>query len=54
MLLREFISKGEASLQEIYPEQDYWMCIARDRFSFVLQIVKDQDGYLAVKREAGI
>lgn len=44
----------DPDLQEIYPEQDYWMCIARDRFSFVLQVVKDQEGYLAVKRETGI
>ena len=44
----------DPDLQEIYPEQDYWMCIARDRFSFVLQVVKDREGYLAVKRETGI
>ena len=34
-------------LQEIYPEQDFWMCIARDRFGFVLRIERDSDGFLS-------
>ena len=33
--------------QEIYPEKDFWMCIDRDRFDFVLQIGKDQDGLVS-------
>ena len=35
--------------QEVYPEQDFRMCIARDRFGFVLRIEKDGMGYYAVK-----
>ncbi len=34
-------------LREIYPEQDFWMCIARDRFGFVLRVRKDSEGYVA-------
>ena len=33
--------------QEIYPEQDFWMCIARDRFSFVLRIARDSEGFVS-------
>ena len=36
-------------LQEIYPEQDFWMCVARDRFEFVLRIEKDSEGFIARK-----
>ena len=36
-------------LQEVYPEQDFWMCIARDRFGFVLRIEKDDAGFIAKK-----
>ncbi len=34
-------------LAEIYPEQDFWMCIARDRFDFVLRVERDNDGLLS-------
>ena len=43
---RHFI---DPALREIYPEQDFWMCIARDRFGFVLRVEKDQDGFIARK-----
>ena len=39
--------------QEIFPEKDFWMCIDRDRFDFVLKIDKDRDGYVARKIGAG-
>ena len=39
----------DPALREVFPEQDFWMCIARDRFDFVLRIRKDSDGYLSVK-----
>ena len=39
----------DPSLREVYPEQDFWECIARDRFDFVLKIEKDPDGYIAKK-----
>ena len=34
-------------LQEIYPEKDFWMCIDRDRFDFVLRIEKDKFGFIS-------
>ena len=36
----------DPGLREIYPEQDFWMCIARDRFGFALRIGKDSEGYV--------
>ena len=37
----------DPELRDVYPEQDFWMCIARDRFGFVLKIEKDEQGYLS-------
>ena len=34
-------------LREIYPEQDFWMCIARDRFDFVLRAERDGEGLVS-------
>ena len=39
----------DPELREIFPEQDFWMCIARDRFDFVLRIEKDSEGFKAEK-----
>ena len=39
----------DPDLREIFPEQDFWMCIARDRFGFVLRIEKDRDGFVSRK-----
>ena len=36
-------------LRDIFPEQDFWMCIARDRFGFVLRIEKDSMGFVSRK-----
>ena len=41
---RHFFDPG---LRDVFPEQDYWMCIARDRFGFVLRIGKDSEGFLS-------
>ena len=35
-------------LQEVYPEEDFHLCIARDRFDFVLRIEKDGSGLKTV------
>ena len=35
--------------QHIFPEQDYWMCIRHDIFSFVIRMEKDDLGFVAVK-----
>ena len=36
--------------QEIFPEPDFWMCIKHDLFPFVIQIQKDELGFIAVKQ----
>lgn len=36
--------------QEIFPEEDFWMCIQHDLFPFVIRIEKDELGYVG-KRE---
>lgn len=33
--------------QEIYPEEDFWMCVKCNRFPFVIQIEKDEMGFVA-------
>ena len=35
--------------QEVYPEKDFWMCIDRDRFDFVLSVQKDELGLISLK-----
>ena len=37
----------DAALQDIFPEKDFWMCIDRDRFDFVLRIRQDGDGLIS-------
>ena len=37
--------------KNVFPEKDFWMCIDRDRFDFVLRIRKDGEGYRAEKVE---
>ena len=34
----------DPDLQDVFPEEDFWMCIDRDRFDFVIRIGKDRDG----------
>ncbi len=38
----------DPALREVYPQQDFWMCIARDRFHFVLRAERDGNGLLSV------
>ena len=35
--------------QEVFPEKDFWMCIDRDRFDFVLSVQKDELGLISRK-----
>ena len=35
--------------QEVFPEKDFWMCIDRDRFDFVLSVQKDELGLISLK-----
>ena len=37
----------DPDLQDVYPEEDFRMCIDRDRFDFVIRIDKDTDGFVA-------
>ena len=37
----------DPSLREVFPEKDFWMCIDRDRFDFVLQVRRDRDGLIS-------
>ena len=39
----------DPDLKEVYPERDFWMCIDRNRFDFILRIAKDENGFLSVK-----
>ena len=32
--------------QEVFPEPDFWMCIKYNRFPYVLEITKDEIGYM--------
>lgn len=33
--------------QSVFPEPDFWMCIDRDRFDFVIRIERDGDGLVS-------
>lgn len=37
--------------QHIYPERDFWMCIQKDKFDFVIKIEKDELGFVSRKLE---
>ena len=39
----------DPDLQDVYPEEDFRMCIDRDRFDFVIRVEKDADGMVARK-----
>ena len=39
----------DPELRDVFPEKDFWMCIDRDRFDFVIRIEKDRDGLIARK-----
>ena len=35
--------------QDVFPEQDFWLCTMCDRFDFVLKVEKDDIGYISRK-----
>ena len=39
----------DPGLQDVFPEEDFRMCIDRDRFDFVIRIEKDADGFVTKK-----
>lgn len=43
----------DLALRDIYPEQDYWMCIERDRFDFVIRMERDREGLISKKKMTG-
>lgn len=36
--------------QEVFPEEDFWLCIKKDSFPFVLRVCKGEDGTLESQR----
>ena len=39
----------DPALQDVFPEKDFWMCIDRNKFNFVIRIEKAVDGLVSVK-----
>ena len=39
----------DPELRDVFPEKDFWMCIDKNRFDFVIRIEKDEDGLIARK-----
>lgn len=39
----------DPALRDVFPEKDFWMCIDKNRFNFVIRIEKDRDGLIAKK-----
>ena len=37
--------------QDVFPEQDFWLCTMCDRFDFVLKVEKDETGFISRKIE---
>lgn len=37
----------DPELQDVYPEQDFRMCIDRNRFDFVLRVERDREGFVS-------
>ncbi len=37
--------------QEVFPKEDFWMCIDYDKFDFVIKIEKDENGFISCYRE---
>lgn len=36
--------------QEVFPQKDFWMCIKYNQFPFVIQINKDEKGYITCRK----
>ena len=43
----------DPALKDVYPEKDYWMCIERDRFDFVIRMERDRNGLISRKEKTG-
>ena len=37
--------------QDVFPEQDFWLCTEYDKFDFALKVVQDEYGFLTLKIE---
>lgn len=37
--------------QDIFPQDDFWMCIKYNQFPFIILIQKDENGYIAYKKD---
>ena len=36
-----------SDMQDVFPEKDFWMCIERNRFDFVIRVEADRDGLVS-------
>ena len=36
---------------EDFPKEDFWLCLQRDKFDFVLSAYSGEDGFTHIKRE---
>lgn len=41
----------DPTLRDVFPEKDFWMCIDRDRFHFVIRIEKTWNGLVSVRQD---
>lgn len=37
--------------QDVFPEKDFWLCMQVDRFPFALEVRKDREGFLSIRRD---
>lgn len=37
--------------QEVFPESDFWLCVQHDLFPFIIQVKKDELGFVTEKKE---
>ena len=51
-LLQEdgFTFTEDPAQADIFPTEDYPLCVAHDRFNFVLRVCRDEEGRLMIRR----
>ena len=40
----------DQTTQDVFPQEDFWMCIKYNQFPFVIQIQRDEHGFIAYKK----
>lgn len=41
----------DSGRQDVFPEEDFWMCVSCNRFPFVIRIERDERGFIAKKEK---